>query len=158
MPDLFQLDKNRLDQEWVQQIPLFAEWADKLAEARQTERRAKAQLELTEAEVKLSIRRNPQQYGFEKVTEGTAAELLTVDKRYQKALADHHAAEHTVDVYKAKVDTLHQRKGGLEDLVRLRLADYFSEPKAPPGTREVMDGVRADHNHKRLARAGGKAK
>ena len=158
MSDLFELNKNNLDNEWVSQVSLFAEWADKLAEARQTERRAKAQLELTEAEVKLSIRRNPQQYGLEKVTEGAVTELLTIDKRYQKALAAHHDAEHTVDVYKAKVDTLHQRKGGLEDLVRLRLADYFSEPKAPPGTRDVMDGVRTEHNHKRLARAGGKTK
>jgi hypothetical protein len=158
MSDLFKLDKHRLDAEWTGQVQEFAQAADQLAEARDAERRAKAKLELTEAEEKLAIRRNPQIYGFEKVTEGTVGELLTVSKKYQAALREHLDAEHAVDVYKVKVDALNQRKSALEDLVRLRLADYFSAPQAPPEASEKMNRVQQNHNNQRLARAGGRSK
>lgn len=156
--DLFALDKFRLDEEWVSQCRWFAEWADKLAEARNRTRQAKAKLELTEAEVKLSIRREPTKFGFEKVTENLVEELMLSSGKYQSARTAYINAEHEEDVIKVKVDALHQRKGALEDLVKLRLASYFAEPQLPPEDRERAGKLKQQGDERRLARAGGKAK
>ena len=148
--DYFAVDKNRLDEEWVRHIPLYHSHADQLADAREALERAKAAEEVSDddrkyiaAQLDLAVRKDPMAYGLEcadgkKPTEGAIGNAVTVSKRYRKAQqACYDArdvvikAKHKTDLLESAVKTLDHRKKAIEDLVTLRLKDYFSEPRLP---------------------------
>lgn len=140
-PDFFKPDMNRLDEEWVNQAPLFYEHAVQLADAKAEYERAKANRDLVYAEVYLDVKQNPQNYGVDKVTEEMVKQLVTTDSRYQKAFDKVTRAKHDMDVLQAAVDALDHRKKGLENLVHLHAMNYFASPTAPKQSRERMDEV-----------------
>ena len=134
--DIFDLDKNRLDEEWTQQPRLYAQYATKLADARAEHERAKASRDVVEAELDRDIRLNPEKYDLTKVTEGSIQSTITLQKAHRKVVGDVIEASHTVDTLDAYVRALDHRKKALEKLVDLRLADYFSEPRKGPVAQE----------------------
>lgn len=140
--NFFDLNPNRLDQEWLKQSSLYHRFAVKLADAREVWERAKAHRDVTEAEVELEVRRNPLKFDLEKVTEGAVRMTVMADKRYQAAVAGVIKAKHDVDVLEAAVAALDHRKKALENLVQLRLRDYYSDPKAPPDA-ELLTNARS---------------
>lgn len=136
--DFVQIDENRLDYEWVRQPGLYHEWALKVAEAKERHAQAKVELDLVRAELDHEIRTHPSRYNLEKVTE-TVVETTTIrQKEYQVALAVMNKAKYEMDVFQAAVEALDHKKKALENLVSLRLSDYFSEPKAPKGRRDEV--------------------
>lgn len=138
-----QIDENQLDVEWLGQPELYYEWATKLADAIYDLDEAKAELELVQAEVENSIRSQPDKYGMEKITEKAVAAAVPMQQEYQDQSSAFNKAKHRVALYKATVDSLDQRKRALEKLVDLRLANYFSEPRAKTdAAKEEMDNVK----------------
>ena len=127
--EFFDLDANRLDQEWLNQPKLYHEYATKLADARRDHEQAKANLKLVESEARLRIRKNPTQYDLPKATEGAIEEVVVTQPDYRKALHKMLEAKHASEVLQATVDALDHRKKALEKLVELRLHDYYAEPR-----------------------------
>lgn len=133
-----QIDEFNLDQEWINQPRLYYKWAAKSADARQRSDEAKAELEVVKAELSLAIRSNPEKYGFAKVTEVVVAAAVLQQEECENALQNFHNARHDYDIAQVAVSALDQRCKALEKLVTLKMADYFSEPKAPREAKGAM--------------------
>ncbi len=138
--DFFHLDKDNLDGEWVNQPTLFHTYARKLANARSKLEQAKVELEVVDAELDLQIRDNPSHYDISKVTEGAISKVIIAQKEHRIATHNLLQAKHKVDLLQATVTALDHRKKALENLVELRLADYFAEPRAKSnGSHESIE-------------------
>lgn len=134
------IDVDRLDAEWLSQPKMFADAAQDLADAEYEYDLAKAELELVIAELDHDIRLFPEKYGVEKISEPAVKQATIRHKRHQEADRKLMEANYRLNLHKAEVNTLGQRKAALEDLVKLRLADYFSTPRTPKGvTSEVLN-------------------
>ena len=133
-PDVFNLKKHELDNEWIDQPRLYHKYAIELAESRSAYEQAKANRDVMEAEIRLDIRQNPGNFGIEKLTEATVSEVLILQKPWQVANSAVLAAKHAMEILQAMVDALEHRKKALEALVSLEQRDYFSKPRAPIGT------------------------
>lgn len=138
MTDL-DIDINRLDKECQSLPELFHEYAEKLATARGDVDRLKGVLDLTEARVDSDVRLNPSSYGLAKATETSVEKAVVMDDRYQKALMQLNKAKLEAGKLQAYVDALGVKKTSVELLVKLRLADYFSEPTLPKAERDRTD-------------------
>lgn len=132
-------DPDQLDREWVDQPKLRMSYGVQLANAKRELAQAKADLEVTESELAQAIRLDPQRYGLDKITEAAVKNVLMLQPAYQACQKRLIRTQHAVDVMFAVISAIEHKKSALEDLVRLRLADYYSECRAPEGAQEQMD-------------------
>lgn len=135
----FEIDKLRLDSEWVEQPKLFHKYSTRLADAKEELERAKAHKDVVEAELGRDIRSDPAKYDLPKVTEGAVEACILLQPSYQAALDQVIKSRHNVDLLQAAVDTLDHKKKALESLVYLHGQDYFSAPVAPHAEKEKME-------------------
>lgn len=117
----------------------YLRFANLSADARRDVDEAKAELELTEAEVSAEIRANPEDHGVAKVTEAGLKELVAVNKRVQtKARALRHA-QHQANLAAAVVSALDQKKNSLKNLVELHGMGYFSDVRPSPQGKAAVE-------------------
>lgn len=135
---IFDLDINNLDKEWVAQPHHYYKAAKLLADARRQLEEAKANQDVTLAEVNLDVRTNFENYGLSKVTEDSVKTTSLTQDVYLKAQRHTTDARHRVDVLTAFVTALEHRKRALEKLVDLFGMDYYSAPRAPAGAKDVV--------------------
>lgn len=154
---LIEPDKDLLDEEWVRQPKLYHTYAVKLANAKMNVEEAKADYDLAEAELKrvagevsLKIRKEPNKYGIEKITEDAVNSRVINSNAYKEARSDVDAAaavildyKHKVDIIAAAVRAIEHRKESLENLVKLVLADYYSTPRIDgnENARRTVDDI-----------------
>jgi hypothetical protein len=152
MREYFELDKNKLDEEWVEQPKWYSTVAHQLAGAREQQELAKATIKDREVAAEsirgmldLEVRANPGLYGLEKVREESVKNCVAMDPKYLKAVQDIRDAEmelikinRVVGDLGADIGTLDNRKKALEKLVDLFLANYFSEPRVSGAAGEKM--------------------
>ena len=138
-PDFFTIDKNQLDREWVNQPRLYHKYALQLADAKRDLEQAKTAAELAAAGADASIRKRPAKYGIDKITEPAVKAKAATHPKFIEATKALQTAQHRCNVLQAAVNTLDHRKRALENLVDLRLADYFSEPRAGRAARADID-------------------
>lgn len=137
-PDLFRVDRDRLDEEWERQPGTFFRLAERLAKAEADMERAKAALELAEATLQKEVRRDPAGYGVDKVTDKSVEAAVLSCGSYRKAVEAYIEAKYDRDVTRAAVTALDHKKAALERLVSLHGQNYFSQPKAKDeGGRKV---------------------
>lgn len=127
--DFFEIDPNRLDEEWLWHPKLYHEHAIKLADARKEYEQKKAELEVLTAEIDREIRLTPSGFGLEKITETVVANTVIIQPSYRKLQKEVIEAKHNVAIAEAAVSTMEHKKKALENIVQLRGMDYFSEPK-----------------------------
>lgn len=146
------IDPHRLDDEWTSQPDKMKDAGDLLADANDRADRMKGKLEVTKAEVELRVRQKWNLFGFDKQpTEAAVAATVLTTKAYRIALSRYNKARHRAGLLKSLVAAVEQRKSALENLVKLFLADYYSDPKAPRGatrgdalklaSRRLFDGI-----------------
>ena len=135
----FEIDRYKLDDEWVKQPNLYRTYAEALAEAKKAYDEAKNDLSVIRADTELKIRKDPESCGLSKVTEGVIKSALDVQEDVREAEQAVIDARHAVGILEAAVGALDHRKRALSDLVSLHLADYFSKPVARSEDREVAD-------------------
>lgn len=144
----FELDKDRLDDEWLAQPLLMDEYSQALVEARYEAEKAKDNLKLIEATVAAKIRKQPDRYGVLKVTDKAITDAVLVSEDYCEAVDDYRDARYQQEVCQAKVDSLEHRKKALENLVWLFGQQYFSSPSAKKATPEAIEKVRESQDKK----------
>lgn len=149
--DFFEIDPNRLDEEWLRHPGLYHKHAIILANAREEYERKKADLEIIIAEIDRKIRLAPSDFGLEKITEAVVSNTVIIQPAYRTLQKEIIEAKHVVAVSEAAVSTMEHKKKALENIVQLRGMDYFSEPKARGPSRQEMEEVR-----KRRIRSSGK--
>jgi hypothetical protein len=92
---------------------------------------AKQALEVVKAEVDKKIRKNPEKFGIEKITENVIAATILINEEYQEAYAEYLTAKYESDMASGAVQAFEQRKSALENLVKLHGQQYFAGPKIP---------------------------
>ena len=138
---ILKIDKFNLDEEWIKQPNLFFKSARRLANARLAVDEAKAELNLTKAELESAIRTDPIGYDLGKVTEKSVEACVLMQSEYSLAIDKWHKAKHLANIEQAKVNALEQRKDALQDIVKLQGRDYFSTPIVPEESREYVQDV-----------------
>lgn len=139
MESILEIDEFNLEKEWTRQPKLFFEWAKTAADARLAMDEAKAAVEVAKAEADSEVRANPQRYGIDgKMTERMVEAAVVQMDTYVEALKKYGEARNRYEVLSALVSALEQRKTALENLVKLHLASYYSEPRAP---KDCEDGL-----------------
>ena len=135
------IDKLRLDEEWVDQPKLFFKWARKHADALLRVDKTKSYLDLVKADLDAAIRKDPASFGQAKITEKVVENLILGNDEYQVAVKTVAEARHDVAILAAAVEALQHRKRGLECLVTLHGQQYFAGPRAHGDNREAMEDV-----------------
>lgn len=155
---VFGIDKNLLDDEWLNQPKLYFRWAVQLEDARADLEIAKAEFDVVKSELDLNIRTSPDDYDLPKVTDKAIAAAMMTQPGYegaQKAVFEH---KHRVGVLQAAVTALDHRKKALEKLVDLHGQKYFASPRASENSREAMEEVeKRSVRKKACARRKGKS-
>lgn len=133
-PELrLRIDKHNLDEECERQPEDFGAWAERLAEAKNRVAKAKAEMELTEAELQLSIRKNPGLYGFAgKPSEKMVGMKVLTLPEYQVAQNEYIAAKYEQDQCEVAVSGLNHKRPLIQELCFLHNASYFSKPSERP--------------------------
>jgi hypothetical protein len=130
-PNVIDIDIDRLHVEWVDQPKQYHDAAVALAAARKNVAEAEASLDLIEADLANAVRLTPPAFSLEKVTVDIVKDKVTSLPERIRAVKTLRDAQYAADMAKALVDALSHRKTALENLVSLRLADYFSAPREP---------------------------
>jgi len=147
-PDLiFDIDKNLLDDEWMNQPKLYFRWAEQLEDARDALEKAKAAFDVVKSEIELAIREKPSDFGLDvssrtgSVTEKAVTAAIPLQKEYKEAQQEMFEAKHRVGILQGVVVALEHRKKGLEKLVDLHGQKYFATPRASEHSREMVDEI-----------------
>jgi len=122
--DVFALDKN-----WLEQPEKYMEVAEQAADARAEVDACKIYLENLQAALDNKIRRDPQMYGLDKITEGGVSTAIKRFKSYKKAQQSLLDAKKKSGKLDAVLSALDHRKKALENLVFLQGQNYFSKPR-----------------------------
>jgi hypothetical protein len=152
--EVLEIDENRLDEEWINQPKNFAKFALKQALAKKRHEEAKRQLDVVRSELMLSVYKQPEVFGLDKVTEGRVQAVVLLQLGYLDAHDKMTRRKHDLDVYSAMVTALDHKKQALQSLVSLHGQNYFSSPVADAANAEKMD--RAEQ--RAIARKGKKKK
>lgn len=172
-PDLvFDIDKNLLDEEWVNQPKLYFRWASQLEDAKEELDEAKrnydvqkTEFDLTKAEVEMSIRNDPDDYGMPKVTDKSIAAAIIMQPEYKEAQEQLVEAQKTIDlarhrvgILQAAVTALDHKKKALEKLVDLHGQKYFATPRASANSAEEMKEIEKQLIRNKSKKSGMKKK
>lgn len=143
-----QIDELKLDKGWLEQPGLVAEWGEKLAEARRDHDVAKTRLDITKAKLDNTIRSGARDTNTKMTEKQVECKILTMEL-YQKAAQEVIDAKYEVDKVYAIVNHLDDRKKALENLVRLYIADYYSDPRIPECGPDDVDKLEKNmHRHR----------
>lgn len=149
-----QIQKYKLDEEWLRQPALFQKYSEQLVEAELLRDRLLENLNITKSEVDQKIRLNPKKYGWtsetKSPTEGFISTQVSLDTKVREAQKQYLDAKKDAAVIKTYVEALQHKKSALENCVKLWLYGYWSDPKAPRGEREVLEDNRSETARKML--------
>ena len=126
-----EIDDTALDIEWLEQPRKMMQYSKNAAFRRMKLEEAKQALDITKAEVDKKIRKNPEKFGIEKITENVISATILIANEYQEAYAEYLTAKYESDMASGAVQAFEQRKSALENLVKLHGQQYFAGPKIP---------------------------
>lgn len=138
-----EINKLRLDEEWLNQPQQFYNWSVKVAEAQLKYDEAKSDLALTAAELDREIRDNPETYGLVKTTDAVVENAIKAQPQFTASQKNVNRARYELGVAEAAVSALDQRKRALEKLVDLWTRDYYSDAAPRPQSDESEEFDRA---------------
>jgi hypothetical protein len=144
-----EIDKHRLDEEWLKQPRLVLQYNAKLSEAKAEVAYTANQVTITRAQIANDVRNHPENYGVLKLSNDVIENCVNVHEDVTAIEADLLLAKGNVGILEAACIALEHKKRALENLVRLQLADYYSEPNAEPGVARgrVEDAKRKKAMH-----------
>lgn len=122
-----EIDPYKLEQEWQSHPETYGYWAEMAVEAQDVHDRAKSEVDLVAAECSRAIRKNPKNFGIDKVTDTQVAQTVLLQTEYKQALGRLHAAKRELNLAKAALDALEHRKRALSLLVELWIREYYAE-------------------------------
>jgi len=125
------IDPSQLDVEAATQVDVFFSWAEEFAHARGELDRSKALLDLTENELALNIRKDPDEYGLAKVTEAAINATVRSHKGYKLCVSKYLECKEECALLDHAVQAMEHRKRMIEVLITLHGQQYFAGPSVP---------------------------
>ena len=144
------IEQSALDVEWLQQSTLTFRYTKHAAQMGLELTKVKEQMNLVRAELDKKIRKNPNDYGLEKVTETPVANAILEQKEFQAIQSKYNDAVYEYDIAQGAVRALADKKSALENLVRLHGQSYFAGPSVPRDLSKEWEAkeTRAESNSK----------
>jgi hypothetical protein len=140
--DLF-IDIDQLEVEWLNQPHRYMKYAKLCIDAEKERQEAKQFFDLKKAILGETIREefatisdDLKKQGI-KITESFITSKILQHKEYQKAQDSYNKRCYEHDILKVAVESFQQRKGALENLVKLALAEWFSTPTEPKSIEKI---------------------
>lgn len=166
LKDDVKISINHLDQAAIDQPTLYAEWAEKWAEAVMKKDQLKEQITAVKAEADESIRSNPKGYGWaadKAPTEAWVATQLSSHKKVVKITEEYLQAQYEVNMLSVAKEALEHRRKALEILTTLYASNYFVaksksdhnyvEKLTDAGKTEVNEGLEKSERMSRRRRS-----
>ena len=138
-PKMFKLDQLCLDEALKEHAELVYQWGRRAEEARRRLDEARLELEETEASVNIQIRKNPANFGLDKVTESAIASMVILDVKVSTAKRKVLRLKYRLGKLQVIMHGLDDRKKALEYLCQLWSQSYFAEPKLPEDSKKLID-------------------
>lgn len=129
--DRIKIDETALDLEWLGQADLYLEVSTSLVEARSAVDILTLKLDVALANTDTKVRKNPGDYGIEKVTETAVKSAVAGDPEVITLQEELIEAKKEVGLLGAATTAIEHRKRALENLVTLHGQQYFAGPSAP---------------------------
>jgi hypothetical protein len=123
------INEHKLDTEWISQPSRMMSYSADLAQAIFNRNRAKENLDVIEASLDSEARREPTPAGLGKATETAIKNWIKLQDTYREALEAYHDSDLEVNLLQGAVNAFNHRKTALENLVKLFLSGYWSEPR-----------------------------
>ena len=139
------IDPLTLDEDFLHQPGLYMKYSMMAANAEMRRDKAETTLGVVKAELDREIRKNPANYGADKITESVVSNTILLQPEYKKASDALIEATFELRILQSAVRAFDHRKTALENEVRLWLGSYFSGPKEPhdiPGGKRIVDIAR----------------
>jgi len=152
----FDIDELGLDREWLAQPRLYYQAATDAANARKDLDVARTQLDAIRATVAKDVRSTPESYDLDKATVDAVKETVELADEVQEAIEATHEARLRLDLCSAAVVALDHRKKALENLVYLHGQNYYSQPRAKEGTKELVQDMKSQARKERKRKKKGK--
>lgn len=146
------IDPEQLDVEAATQAELFFKWAERYVESEGAMDRAKTRMEAIEARLSLRVRKHPEEYGLDKVTDPSVKQVVLCDDKYKEAKEDYHKKKETCRWMEEARWAMEQRKRMIEILVTLHGQQYFAGPSTP---RDLVSAYK-ENSQRREERANEK--
>lgn len=134
------LDPQELDINALTQADLYGKWAERAAAAKGEEDRLKFAAEVLEAKLQGEARRNPDKFNIANATETAIKSAVICHDEYVAAVDKYHAARLEAAMLSAAEKAMAQRKGMIEELVKLHGQQYFAGPSVP---RDIISAWQA---------------
>lgn len=138
---IVEIDELNLDKECVRLPSDYLKHANASSELKKKMDMLKAEFEVAQAEVSAMIRKNPEKYGLEKVTESGIHSAMLLSKRYRQAEYGLLEAKAEQDMAQNVVWALEHKKRSLTLLVELHGMGYFSNPKITREGKQAVDDM-----------------
>lgn len=132
------IDPLDLDEELKWQPSLFMKWSDEYAKACYLYDRSKETLDVLYAQLYEAISVDPEEYGLERYTEPAIKQAILQLPAYRQAKKRMHKARRNMNILAGAKDAMRQKKDALENLVRIFLSGYYSDPKIPFKAKEAF--------------------
>ena len=144
------IDKHSLDIEWEKQPALFEKYARASVEATAERDRKKLDRDTTIAELRLKILNFYNEQGSKKPTENAIDAEIIISEEHKQVSENLIAANEKVGLTDAAKWAMQQKRDALENMVKLHLAGYFSDPKIPQEAKDEADKTTRTELKRRL--------
>lgn len=149
------IDKDNLDQMWVEQPQVYNEIAERVALEMSRRDEAKNELKDLEAQIDSELREDAeadfQKNGTKKPTETALKNMMREDKRWKKANETQLDLEKNVNLLQARQTAFQQRRYALENLVTLHVSGYSMDASSRP-SRDARHNDNRKALHRERAR------
>lgn len=146
--DILQIEETRLNRECVRLPNQYRMASFQAAQIDRDIAETQAEKDVFEAELQLKIRKEPEMFELEKITEGAIKEIVATNEDVQKLDKKLRRLRHQRDLFKALVNGLEMKKRSLTNLVELHAAGWYAEVRPSSEGREAMNKL----SRERLAR------
>jgi len=133
------INELELDRECIRLPSDYLKYAIESANQKRKVDGLKAQMDVVQSETSSTIRKNPEKFGLEKVTESGLSAAVLLQSDYQTAQEDLINARHQQELAQAVVWAVECKKRSLTLLVELHGMGYFSNPKISERGKEAVE-------------------
>ena len=126
-----ELDPLQLDVNALAQPKAFFKWSKRWVAARYEMDKAKLVLDITENELNIDVRKHPNDYGLDKVTEKLAEAAVKASAKYREKAEILIEKRMIAGRLEKAVVAMDQRKRMIEVLITLHGQQYFAGPSVP---------------------------
>lgn len=147
------IDIHSLEIEWHDQPLKYCKWAEQAAEASYAYDLEKEKLDVLLAEKERQIRKDPESYGIEKLTDGAVKWAVSVDATVQTAKRRVIDAKRNLRLFEAAERSFDHRKRALESLTKLYTDKYYASPRIPGQAKAFISAENESGSIKALQEA-----